>query len=201
MSGSEATPTGAVPSQLEFLNDRMKETSETANQFLGKFLFGGMLAVIALLNADLVVLRDPLPLTLKHAPMIGGAVVGILGISWLYFATVVRHYRRFRESHRKLKYKYELTMHAMLFQAEPGDYARCLEESVDEDPPPEEQDHFPAMPNFSSVSAYLLAHHRIRFGSLKRSAWRDSHFWIAMLLVLLTLGVRLTLLLVRSPTA
>lgn len=195
MAQSESDSSRAtLRSQLEYLNDHMKETSQTANQFLGKFLFGGLLAVIALLNADLVLLRDSPELTTRNLLVLSVALPAVVVISWLYFRTVVRHYVEFRGSHRKLKYKYELTLHALLSEAPLGEYAACLEESVAKKPDDGFADRYPAGADFAEVAEYLLQHHRKAWTEKiepKRFSWSDPYFRIAMWLVILTLGIRI----------
>ena len=104
----------ALEQQLAFLNERMKEMSDTANAFLNKYYFGGMIAVIAVLNLDLVLIEQPTTLTVKGFLYLGLLAIVVLGISELYFSKVIEHYQRFSVSNRKLKYKYELTLHALM---------------------------------------------------------------------------------------
>ncbi len=202
---SKEAVTKALGSQLEFLDKRMAETAQTANQFLGKFLFGGLVAVVALLNADLVILGDRIALTRDNAIVLGSISTVVLAISWLYFSTVVRHYRRFTVSHRKLKYKYELTMHALLSGGDGDEYATLLEEKVDVHPDSGFEDKYPARSDFTTVGRYFLNHHRSVWSknhSASSPAHEDTYFWIAMLLVVLTLVVRLlALVLTRSVGA
>ena len=186
----------ALEKQLQYLNERMKETAETANQFLGKFLFGGLIAVIALLNADLVVLRE-LPVPTQNVKVLAVAAAAVLAISWLYFRTVVVHYATFRVSHRKLKYKYELTLHAILTGASSSEYATFLEEPVDRKPHQIGEDRYPEGGSFQEVAGYLLEHHRRALESREAKRWgiwRDAYLQIAIWLVVLTLVVRGSLL-------
>ena len=187
--------TGTDPTfgkQLEYLNDRMKDVSATANQFLAKFFFGGLVAVIAVLNLDLVLLGEQPDLSLRTVLGFAVLVVVVIRISQIYFRTVYEHYDSFRSSHRKLKYKYELTLHAMLCRASSPEYATMLEESVAEQPDPNVPDEFPgksgASVEFADVSSYLLHHHRRRFHDLSSS--RETYVKISLLLVYLTLAAR-----------
>ncbi|WP_419191824.1 NUDIX domain-containing protein [Engelhardtia mirabilis] len=179
--------------QLDLLHERMKETSATANDFLAKFLFGGMIAVIALLNADLVLLDEPL--FARPSPWMLVAVGPLLLLTAVYFGLVTDHLQSYRRSHRKLKYKFELTLHSLLQQpgVVPEEYSRRMELSVgakapDKDPP------YPESGSRSEVLDYLVAHHRYKLTKIER--WnRSVFFWLAMVLVLLTLAVRLVPLL------
>ncbi len=188
--------------QLGLLHELMKETSSTANTFLGQFHFGGIIAVIGLLNVDLILLNDIAAASSRNLVVYLAIALGALVISAAYFRLVVNHYQGHRRSHRKLKYKFELTLHALLCHATPSDYAKFLERSVAAAPPNDFQDVLPDKAsnpeNFHVIAGYLLHHHQKRYADLHTSLG-NSHFWIAMLMVFLTLSIRLTgLLLERS---
>jgi hypothetical protein len=181
----------------------MKETSDTANQFLGRFLFGGLVAVIALLNVDLVVLHGVATFTPRVAVMLGGMGGLVLLLSWFYFRVVVEHYTNFRVSHRKLKYKYELTLHALLSGADPTSYARMLEEKVDRRPVEGFDDAYPSgvAPHFVRIAEYLREHHRKAWCGIVHGEGSDGRRFqqLAMTLVVLTMAIR-GLALVASHT-
>ena len=174
--------------QLDLLNDRMKETSETANAFLAKFLFGGLIAVIALLNADLVLLKQETFSSCTTS--LWWTLLILMALSAAYFGVVTHHYGGFRASHRKLKYKFELTLHSLLLSPDPdvADYSRRLELSVS-GKPDSEKPRFPESGRLNDVLDYLLDHHRVRLRDLK-SWYATAYFWLAMVLVLLTMAVR-----------
>lgn len=197
-AGATAAGEETMRAQLEYLNDRMKETSQTANQFLGRFLFGGMVAILALLNADLVLLRHPVDSLSNGSLGLAATVVAL--ISLIYFMTVSAHNRGFRVSHRKLKFKYELTLHMLLSGGSVHHYARMLEEGIERAPRPEFDDAFPGRegeaPSPERVADYLLEHHRRSWQrKLARRWWQiDKYVVIAMLLVLLTMAIRIAAL-------
>jgi 8-oxo-dGTP pyrophosphatase MutT (NUDIX family) len=190
--------TQTLQSQLEFLNDRMKETSDTANRFLTRFVFGGMIAVVALLNVDLVLLKQKPNLdSASSIIVVFTAALLVLVLSYLYFSTVEKQYTEQRLSHRKLKYKFELTLHALLTSSSPARYVSMMEANVaaEQGTDPE----FPRAFGFASVSSYLLDHHRFRFQLLKRKG--SGYVGIAMLLVLITFVIRLAGVFVTAPEA
>jgi len=182
----------AYEKQLEFLNDRMKDVSSTANQFLAKFFFGGIIAVIGVLNLDLVLVGAQPGLNARTILGFSLLVLGVIFISRIYFRTVYNHYDSFRGSHRKLKYKYELTLHAILCDGDVGEYARFLEMSLDIASDRKEQDEYPeghnGPPDFQAVARYLLEHHRARLH--RQSSDRATYMNISSLLVYLTLAAR-----------
>ena len=117
-------------------------------------------------------------------------------LSYIYFKFVVRHYMRFSQSHRKLKYKYELTMHQALCNGSYSDYQFYLEQSVTEKAihdkdrisDPDKKDY-----DFVYIAGYLLNHHRLKYSQLTD---RDnSYLAIAMSVILLTLSIRAVFLL------
>lgn len=184
-----------LQSQLQFLNARMLEVSDTANKFLARFVFGGMVAVVALLNADLVMFkaRPALSSPFSVAIALGSGALVIL-LSFIYFRTVEHHYAEQRLSHRKLKYKFELTLYALLARSTPEAYARMMEESLEGAGSGEK---FPVSFAFPTMATYLKNHHRHRFAGFKRSG--SGYIVIAMLLVLITMVVRASGLLLQPP--
>lgn len=175
--------------QLDLLNDQMKDTAAEANSFLAKYLFGGLIAVIALLNVDLVLLKEPILAQCSAA--LGWAVILVLLLSGTYFYIVTNHYLVFRKSHRKLKYKFELTLHTLLLGGSgvAEDYSRRLEYSAGEEPRTSKPE-YPESGNSGEVLDYLLDHHRVRLREIE-PALKSPLFWLAMLLVGLTMIVRL----------
>ena len=112
-------------------------------------------------------------------------------MSGIYFYLVTEHYQGFRKSHRKLKYKFELTLHCLLLS--PGglveEYSRRLEDPVD-DMPDGTKLEYPPSGSAHDVLDYLLHHHRNRLHGVKRW-YKSAYFWLAMVLVGLTMAVRL----------
>lgn len=183
----------ALEQQLELLNERMKETADTGNQFLTRFHFGGIVAVIALLNVDLVLIGKPDNVTLSYFLILLSIAIFLLILSFIYFCYVTNHYRGFRESHRKLKYKYELTLHAMLSGATAAEYACYLEKGLNKCNEPKDPD-YPGSPDqllpFIKAADYLYEHHAHRL-KYKTNTIGKGYLYIAMLLVALTILIRL----------
>lgn len=190
----QATPpdglyTSTLQNQLQFLNDRMHETSDTANKFLTRFVFGGMVAVLALLNADLVMLKAPPKMDASWKWWVAASAAAlILVLSFVYFRTVQSHYAEHRKSHRKLKYKFELTLYALLTNAAPDVYGRMMEKSLETRENVQET-AFPEGFGFVAVGEYLLRHHSARFSQLRAKS--GGYVGIAMLLVLMTFTIRI----------
>ena len=185
--------------QLEFLNDRMKETSDTANQFLDRYMFGGLVGVVGLLNLDLVLLKERPNVSDPHTQLVMGAMAcTVFLLSFIYFWQVQKHYTGHRLSHRKLKYKYELTLHCLLLGTNAADYGSQLEAKVD-DPHQDEPtflDDYPSDPN--AVPGYLLAHHRKAAARVKPDR---NMILVALLMVVLTMSVRLGGLLIQDSAS
>lgn len=185
-----------IEKQLDYLNQTMKETASEANSFLLKYHFGGLIAVIALLNVDLV-LTEKINIqdSQDYLLLICAALLALM-LSYIYFKFVVRHYMRFSQSHRKLKYKYELTLHQALCKGDYKDYQFYLEQSVNETAThntdkisnPADNDY-----RFEYIADYLLNHHRIKFNQL--SDMDNSYLAIAMSVIVLTISIRAIFLL------
>ena len=179
--------------QLELLNDRMKETTAEQNSFQNRYMFGGLIAVIALLNADLVLL-DESTFSICDLPTWVAAItlVSILTLAGFYFGRVTSRYLDFDRSHRSIKYKFELTLHSLLLTSDTKeqDYSRRLELSVKDDDPEENDPKYPESGARDEVLNYLLDHHKQRAKKLKK--WQTSpFFYIAIILVGLTMCIRL----------
>ncbi|MDH5426268.1 MAG: hypothetical protein OEY29_14865 [Gammaproteobacteria bacterium] len=183
-----------IEKQLDYLNETMKQTAADANSFLLKYHFGGLIAVIALLNADLVLADRIIKTASQHYAMLSVAVMLIFSLSFCYFYIVLMHYRRFARSHRKLKYKYELTLHCSLSNGDYRDYQFYLEKSVsdktsgqketeDKLNKPEEKDY-----PFTDIAEYLLNHHRIKYNKLEKVDLR--YLLMALSVIALTVSIR-----------
>lgn len=181
-----------IEKQLDYLNETMKDTAAGANSFLLKYHFGGLVAVLALLNLDLVLLDEMQLTSEQDRVLLWIAVAAALILSFVYFYFVLKHYHRFSKSHRKLKYKYELTLHFAFIKGRISDLQYYMEQKITvkvegEDKPIERAE----LKNyeFNFFADYLLKHHRFRFQEINK---QDSHYiWIAMLVIILTLGIRL----------
>ena len=180
-----------IEKQLQYLNETMKETAAEANSFLLKYHFGGLVAVLALLNIDLVLLDSAsLNGKLDYA-LLAIAIILVLVLSYKYFGFVLNHYSRFAKSHRKLKYKYELTLHLALCKGDSKDYQYYMEQSVsglpdsrdDEIKAPKDKQY-----KFSYMAKYLLNHHRLKYNELEEKD--DTYLLMAMSILGLTLAIR-----------
>lgn len=181
----------AVLKQMELLDKKMSETSGTANEHLTKFLFGGLIATIALLNTDLLLIRD---YESGFQRLFGSAVVSIVALvlAHRYFLMVLRQYNDYVRSHRKLKYKYELTLHKLLSAGTDEEYQRYLERNPEPKGGPALA--FPADKGFGNVAEYLMDHHGRRLAEIKD---KSPRFFMAMDIVYLTLAVKLVSLLLN----
>lgn len=189
-----------IEKQLDYLNETMKETAAEANSFLLKYHFGGLVAVLALLNIDLVLIDAIAIESVFDFCLLGLSIFLVIFLSRKYFAYVLDHYGRFTKSHRKLKYKYELTLHAALSRARDQDYQFFLEQDVNHIPD-EKIDGQLKVPNqddyeFIYLANYLLNHHRIRYKDLEK---KDGHYLdMAMAVIILTLAIRAIFLIIGS---
>ncbi len=189
-----------IEKQLDYLNDTMKETASEANSFLLKYHFGGIIAVLTLLNIDLVIAKDlNVDTMLDHIILLISIFLAVF-LSYKYFEFVLRHYSRFAKSHRKLKYKYELTLHSLLSKGSNEEYQYYLEQSLDERSAfRKEDDDKISEPSkgydFKYIAHYLLNHHRLRYRSLNKMD--NSYLRIALTVVILTVLIRGILLLLR----
>src|SRR5919112_481526 len=175
----------AAEKQLDFLNETMKDTAAEANDFLKRYHFGGIVAVIALLNVDLIFLKGlSLDSPLKRWGFL--AVLSLVfALSYVYFRFIISHYNRFALSHRKLKYKYELTLHYALCGKDVASYQYYLERGLDAGPPDTSLHCFKGEPEsgyeFKAVANYLLAHHAERLRKIKSGDESRYFIWAAML--------------------
>lgn len=172
--------------QLELLDKKMSEASDTANGHLTKFLFGGLAVTIGLLNTDLLILKeyvDPL-----HR-LAGSALISTVALvlAHKYFLLVIKQYNDHRRSHRKLKYKYELTLHKLLSQGDDPSYQRYLERGL-QPLTGGQPKAFPEQTAFHLVADYLIDHHSRKLAEITD---KSRLFYMAMDIVYLTLAVKL----------
>ena len=183
-----------IETQLEYLNETMKGVLSEGNAFLLKYYFGGIVAVLALLNMDLVLI-DPVRLAWsKNLRLVVAAIIFILVLSCVYFWFVLERHAEIIQSHRKLKYKYELTLHALLSEGSNGDYQYYIEQAVtayaegneDEIEKPRKGTY-----DFKYIAGYLLNHHRIKYHLFEERKQNFSYLVMAMVIIVLTLTVRI----------
>ncbi len=181
-----------IEKQLDYLNDSMKEKAVDANSFLLKYHFGGLIAIIALLNVDLVLADKVAEISPENLGYFWTAIFLIIVLSFVYFYVVLLHYRRFARSHRKLKYKYELTLHCSLCDGLHRDYQFYLEKSIAEKPIDKFKDelveHRDTDYKFPEMAEYLLHHHRKKYQKLE---FVDvKYLLMALSVIALTLSIR-----------
>jgi hypothetical protein len=193
----------ATEKQLDFLNQTMKDTAAEANEFLRRYHFGGMVAVIALLNVDLISLRGLSLNTSFRWSVFVAVLLLAVALSYVYFGFIIKHYNRFTRSHRKLKYKYELTLHHALCGG--GDvalYQYYLERGLGGDLPADAPDCLREKPDggyeFRGVADYLLVHHAEKLKEIESGSASREYIKIAMLIICLTVIIKLGFLLVTS---
>lgn len=188
-----------IEKQLEYLNSTMKETASEANSFLLKYHFGGIIAVVAMLNIDLVLFQSITFTTNMEYILFFIAILLAFLISWGYFYFVLKHYGRFSKSHRKLKYKYELTLHLLLSNGSYWEYQYYLEKSVSDDIESNEpifNDIPTTQYEFKKMAEYLINHHREKYKELDEKD--RSYLYIAMLIIVFTLSIRCIFLLIQK---
>lgn len=175
--------------QLEYLNSTMKDTLQASNSFLLKYHFGGIIAIIGLLNADLFLLTDIVYniATCLLLLLVAGLVVLLANI---YFGIVLKEYCRYLQSHRKLKYKYELTLHLLLCEEKKNDYQLYLEKSFDS-VKYEMLTEKEIKNGEGAVFAYLYKHHLSKFHRIPLKT--KPYHRIAMVIICLTIIIRVML--------
>lgn len=176
----------SIVKQLELIDKKMSETASTANDHLAKFLFGGLIATIALLNTDLLIIKD---YNTDLQRLAGSLIVSIVALvlAHKYFLLVIKQYNEHRKSHRKLKYKYELTLHCLLSRGQDSEYQNFLETGITEIHK-EEALKFPDNTTFQQIAKYLQDHHGRKLAEIKD---RCNLFYLAMDIVYLTLAVKI----------
>lgn len=151
----------AAMKALEHLEQRMKQVSEESNKFANQYRFGGMVAIIALLNADLLLDESIRRISLKTPDLprmlaLLVLVVACLLTSWVYFSGINRRVQRFNQAYRKTKHKYEVLLYGLLMEQHPKDIMIALEGEMKAAP---EKLALPAEYNYQKMVAYLNDHH------------------------------------------
>lgn len=168
---------------LEVLNQKTSEVREDGNRFSARFLIGGIVAVIGLVNLDLV-FEDRLGGVAAAGWLSGVFLISVLVLSGIYFHLVAGRIQYFRRQYRLAKHKYELTLYALLTHCPPATLMAALEQPARPAPEPLS---FPRDGNFEAVAAYLHDHHGRRYADVER--WRS---WsVAMVVVVLVILARL----------
>lgn len=175
--------------QLEYLNSTMKEKLQAANSFLLKYHFGGIITIIGLLNVDLLLLKD-IDYNLSTCSLLLSVAGFVVLLAYFYFDVVLNEYCRYLQSHRKLKYKYELTLHLLLCEEGKADYQFYLEKGFDA-PNYEALDRETIGQGKEAVAGYLYKHHKQKYNRIhsKTKPYRK----IALVFICLTLTIRIML--------
>lgn len=171
----------------------MSRLSREAHQFAGRFLFGGIVAVVALLNTDLLIDKQ------LHIGSLGwqkGLILAlaILVISGIYFRIVAERILFSRWQYRLVRHKYDITLHALLIGCSTPEFLRMLEYPL-EPVKGGKALPFPESVTFSAVASYLHDHHGRALGRL--SLVRD--WFIAMLIVLVTVIIKAVIYSLSQP--
>jgi len=105
---------------LEDLTRRMKETSAEANRFAGRFLFGGLIAVIGAINIDIVFST----LTVYQILAINFTAVML---ALVYFMSIRVRIERLEKGYQKCKYLYEVIINSSLMDIDGEPLAELME--------------------------------------------------------------------------
>jgi len=168
---------------LEHLHARMVETSKDSNTFAARFHYGGLVAVAAILNADIVLLKAQVNPGLRIGLV---AVTGLLllAVSIWYFGLVADYRVEQDRNYRKTKHKYEVMLYGLLYHASAYDLIHELEQPAKKGC----TGNAPVAPfaTFSAAATYLHDHHGRRLEDLKKRerAWLDALFVVAVVFVI-----------------
>lgn len=162
----------------------MSRLSGEAHQFAGRFLFGGIVAVIALLNTDLLIDKQ---LHLSRLGWQRGLILAlaILVISGIYFRIVAERILFSRWQYRLVKHKYDITLHALLMGCSTPEFLKTLEYPL-EPVRGGKALPFPDNATFSAVADYLHDHH----GRVLARLTLVRDWLIGMLIVLVTIVIK-----------
>ena len=139
----------------------MKQVSEESNKFASQYRFGGLIAILALLNADLL-LDDPIlnfDWTIENWPqavVLALILVVVYFLSRFYFSAINQRIERFNDAYRRTKHKYEILLYGLMLEVEMKELISFLEQEAK---PAEIELAFPTEPEFASVASYLHDHH------------------------------------------
>ncbi|MDC8003730.1 hypothetical protein POV27_06685 [Aureisphaera galaxeae] len=97
---------------LDHLQQRMEFVSAEANSYSNKYLIGGIIAIIGLLNIDLVMEADLKASENRDTVM--RYLFVVIGIGVYYFRIVGQRILRFEKAYRKTKFKYETVLYHIL---------------------------------------------------------------------------------------
>ncbi len=157
---------------LEILQDRMNFVSSESNAYANKYLLGGTITVIALLNMDLVMEKSMISNSLA-LNLIFVLLVAIIAV--LYFYIVAKRIERFNQAYRKTKYKYEILLYDLLEKDQ--EIINKFETSLSEE--------FNTKKEFTFAD--LQKHHLSKY---KKISWKRN-MSLPILIVVLTLVIKI----------
>jgi hypothetical protein len=180
-------PEDALLRSLADLEARMRAVSLESNQFSNRFLFGGVVAVIALLNTDLLLEKQfvNIPHGLTALWLVAAVTLVVLLLSWAYFWVVAKRIARFESAYRRTKHKYEVILYALLLGCTSADLVAEIE--VPLSLPQCASRHLRHSSDFRDVAAYLHAHHAKALAEIKPLR---PNVTMAMLIVVIAFAIK-----------
>ena len=163
---------------LEDLVRRMRETSAEANRFAGRFLFGGLVAAIATINADLVFTA------LSTYETLGVGATAVL-LALAYFVAIRVRIERLEAGYQKSKYLYEVVVNSVLMGVDDSTLAKLMEDWRLEKEP--KLGELPT--NFERLLSQLHERHGGAFGLVGRRG-RRQYVVLPMIVVVLALIIK-----------
>jgi hypothetical protein len=187
-------PEDALLRNLADLEARMRAVSLESNQFSNRFLFGGVVAVIALLNTDLLLEKQVvnIPRGLTALWLVATFTLIVLLLSWAYFWVVAKRITRFESAYRRTKHKYEVILYALLLGCDSADLVTELEVSLT--PPKGGLPRLHSPFDFRDVAAYLHGHHA---NALAKTELSRPNVTMAMLIVVIAFAIKVLTYVVR----
>lgn len=167
---------------LEHLHIRMAETSKDSNTFAARFHYGGLIAVAAILNADVVLLKTQVSPGLRMG-LVAMTGLLLLALSIWYFGLIADYRVEQDRNYRKTKHKYEVMLYGLMYHASAYELIRELEQPAKQ----RSTGSAPAPPfgTFSEAAIYLHDHHGSRLVDLKKREWA----WLEALYVVVVVFV------------
>jgi hypothetical protein len=177
----------AAIQSLADLQSRMTEVSKESNQFSDKFLFGGTVAIVALLNTDLLIDKSIilLPPTVGAMSLFIVLSIVVFMLSWVYFRGVAKRIKTFDLAYRRTKHKYEILQYGLLLGCDTKELLSEMEKKAK--PNSEGSQSFPEGGDFRAIAAYLHDHHGRKFEERQEDL---SEPRLAMYIVLLTVVIK-----------
>lgn len=180
-------PEDALLKNLADLEARMRTVSQESNQFSNRFLFGGIVAVVALLNTDLLLEKQiiRIPRGLPALWLVGAFTLIVVLLSCAYFWIVAQRIARFESAYRRTKHKYEVILYGLLLGSTPGGLVAELEAPLPVSGHPSSTLRHSS--DFHDVAAYLHTHHANALVAIKPAR---ENVAMAMLIVVIALAIK-----------